>query len=131
MLPERPLGIFHCAAIRHDAQLARVVQLHAPKRFVNRKAQAGSFESVGDAHLRLREHEADLAIGQIETDRHFGIALVGALPDAEPAADALPTIDQMDVAALVEEGVVLNDVIEVVRRLKRAHGSMLARIVHG
>ena len=48
------------------------------------------------------EHERHRAIGQINAHRHLGVALVGAVAHAEPAADLVGRVETVDVHALVE-----------------------------
>ena len=46
-------------------------------------------------------HEGDAAIGEIEADGHFRIALVGAVADAEPAAGLAVRIEHIEIHALI------------------------------
>jgi hypothetical protein len=51
---------------------------------------------------RSLEHESNRAVGQINTYRHFGDALIGAVAHAEPATNFVDGIKTVDVHAFVE-----------------------------
>ncbi|MDT4886234.1 hypothetical protein FQZ97_1225570 [compost metagenome] len=106
------------------------MQARTLHRLIEVEAQPGGFDAVLADRPGLREHEAHASVRQVQAYGHLGQALVRALSDPEPAADALTSIDQMDVAALVEEGMRFDRMIEVVLRSQPANRAVAAGVVH-
>src|SRR5215475_7592890 len=80
------------------------------------EAHAAGVEAgvVGDPGAA--EHESGAAIGQVETERHLGVALVGAVADADEAAEPLRRVVEVVVRALVVvlfAGVLVHQVVGV------------------
>jgi hypothetical protein len=72
-----------------------------PHRRAHLEAHPAGVEAGVVRDPRPAEHEADRAIGQVEAERHLGVALVRAIADADEPAQPLRRVVEVVVGALV------------------------------
>src|SRR5262245_8573315 len=101
---------------RDEAGVPRVGDRVLAHRHTHLEAHAAGLEAgvVGD--LRAAEHEAHRPVGQVEAERHLGIALVRAVTDPDEAPEALRRVVEVVVGALVVvrlTGVLVHQVVGV------------------
>src|SRR5262249_3474591 len=85
-------------------------------RCAHLEAHASGFEARVVADPRPAEHEPDRPIGQVEAERHLGIAFVRAVADPEESPETLSRIVEIVVRALVVvrlPGVLVHQVVGV------------------
>jgi hypothetical protein len=114
---EGRLRIRHVARLREDAHLAVVGDPVFLVRLDHLELEAAAVVRVVVVDLRALEHEADLAVRQVQAHGELGVALVHAVAHPYPSAHPRARIEPVVVPALVEVGRVLGRVHVVVGRL--------------
>jgi hypothetical protein len=102
VLAEGAARVGHLAGL---LQLDRGALVGGPQllgRLDDLEAQPPGVEGVVVLDLGALEHEHHPAVREVQADGHLGLALVGAVPHAEPAAERLAGVEEVEVHALVE-----------------------------
>ena len=102
VLGERLAGVRHLQRLGEQRELAVVGGAQLLERRDDLEARAAGVERVVVRDLGPVVRERDPAVGQVETRRELGVALVGAVAEAEEAADALRRVVDVEVHRLVE-----------------------------
>ncbi len=102
VLGEGLLRVGHLQGIVEHDDLAGVGDVEPLERLQHVEADAAGVKGVVGRDLGPLEHEPDPPTGQIEAHRHLRVALVGPVATAEPPADALGGVVEVEVHALVE-----------------------------
>ena len=89
VLGERLARVRHLQRLVEQRDLAVVRRAQLLERRDHLEAHAARVERVVVRDLGPVEHERDAAVGEVEARRQLGVALVGAVAEAEEAADPL------------------------------------------
>ena len=99
---ERLGGVRHGARVDQLRRASGVDGAEFFAGFDDTEFQATGVKRVVVVDGRTFETEEDAAVGQIEADSHFGVALVGPVSQADKAANGPIGIEEVEVHALVE-----------------------------
>ena len=95
-------GVGHLQRIVEHDNLAAVIDAQFFERLHHGPCESASVERIVVRDGGALEHEAHLAVGQVDAHGHLGVTLVGTVTDAEPAAHLMGWVETVDVHALVE-----------------------------
>jgi hypothetical protein len=102
VLGERPARARHLERALEQGDLSGVRDALLLERLDDVEPHPTGVERVIVGDLGPAEHETDPPVGEVDARRHLGVALVGPVAEAGPAADAVGGGEEVEVHRLVE-----------------------------
>ncbi len=99
---ERLARLGHLERVLQDANVAEVGHAMMLEGLHDLELESPGVVRSVVLYLGTAEHEAHGAVGQVEADRHLGVAFVGAIAEPDEAAGLLRAIVKVVISAFVE-----------------------------